>query len=224
MLDERFSTYGCGILENLRFSVVQDVKPMLRIILNHYLPFSLDICTKPMVVETAGALASVNVVAPSCTSSHCIKTLTLLNTGPWVGITYFCCTPKCNGFLKNRFLWNWSVNGLSSFSYRISFLLKNWQTMIIHFWVFDRHFLKNKVSPLFQEKQLWQHLLPMTKSAASFRAFSDEMEVILRNVIFWYCIVKNENIEKICKTQEIIIFKKKKKRNHYFPNDQYLHI
>ena len=37
------------------------------------------------------------------------------------------------------------------------------------------------------------------------RAFSDEMVVILRNVIFWYCIAKNENIE-ICKTEEIIIF------------------
>lgn len=38
------------------------------------------------------------------------------------------------------------------------------------------------------------------------RAFSDETVVVLRNVTFWYCIVKNENIEKICKAQEIIIF------------------
>ena len=157
------------ILENLRFSGVQEVRSMLRIILKPLFAFfALDICTKPMVVKAAGALAWINAVAPSYTSSHCIKTFPLLNTGPWVGIMYFCCTPKCHGFLKKRFLWNWSVNGLRSFSYRISFLLKNWQTMIIHFWISDRNFLKNKVSPLFPGKQLWQHLLPVTKSAPSF--------------------------------------------------------
>lgn len=168
-----------------------------------------------MVVKAAGALAWINAVAPSYTSSHCIKTLTLLNTGPWVGIMYFCCTPKCHGFLKKRFLWNLSVNGLSSFSYRISFLLKNWQSMIIHFWVFDRNFLKNKVSPLFQGKQLWQHLLPVTKSAPSFH---------LSTFLWW-----DGGDTKEC---DFLVLHSKKwehwdlqnSRNHYFPNDQYLHI
>lgn len=159
-----------------------------------------------MVVKTAGALAWINAVAPSYTSSHCTKTLTLLNTGPWVAIMYFCCTPKCNGFLKKRFLWNWSVTGLSSFSYRISFLLKHWQTVIIHFWVFDRNFLKSE--PFISRKTTMTAFVTNDKICTLLppRAFSDETVVILRNVIFWYCIVKNENIEKICKTQEIIIF------------------